>query len=110
MGKWKAGAFDITVTFPLCPTFLGEVSQVVGAAALGAETRQHTANDKKGQELAVETYGNWGQEAKQTLPRLAFCLATDSSESSQPKSKVIIDLYGRLNLTLMRAIARTILA
>ena len=103
-------AFDITVTSPLCPVFLGEVSQVAGAAALASETRKHITNDKKCQELgcarvsiAVETYGNWGQEAKLTFSRLAPCLATDSS---QPKPKVIADLYGRLNLTLMRAIAR----
>ena len=106
-------AFDITVTSPLCPAFLREASQVAGAAALAAETRKHIANDKRCQELgwacvpiAVETYGNWGQEAKQTFSRLASCLATDSS---QPKSKVIADLYGHLNLTLMRAIARAIL-
>ena len=30
----------------------------------------------------VETYGNWGQEAKQSFSRLASRLATDSS---QPK-------------------------
>ena len=40
------------------------------------------------------------QEAKQTFSQLASRLATDSS---QPKSKVIADLYGRLNLILMRA-------
>ena len=80
---------------------------------MAAETRKHIANDKRCQELgwaclpiAVKTYGNWGQEAKQTFSRLASCLATDSS---QPKSKVIADLYGHLNLTLMRAIARAIL-
>ena len=70
---WERGkpvAFDITVTSPLCPAFLGEASQVAGAAALAAETRKHIANDKRCQELgwacipiAVETYGNWGQEA-----------------------------------------------
>ena len=88
-------------------------SQVAGAAALAAETRKHIANDKKCQELgwacvpiAVETYSNWGQEAKQTFSRLASHLATDSS---QPKSKVIADLYRRLNL-MVRAIARAILA
>ena len=43
-------------------------------------------------------------EAKDTFSHLASCLAT----SSQPKSKVISDLYGRLNITLMRAIARAI--
>eukprot|EP00731_Ephydatia_muelleri_P023207 Em0015g790a len=71
----KPAAFDITVTFPLCPAFLGEASQVAGAAALAADTRKHIANDKRCQELgwaacvpiAVETYGNWGQEAKQTF-------------------------------------------
>ena len=90
------------------------IYMVAGAAALAAETRKHIANDKKCQELgwacvpiAVETYSNWGQETKQTLSQLASRLATDSS---QPKSKVIADLNGRLNLTLMRAIARAILA
>ena len=67
--RWERGkpaVFDITITSPLCLTFLGEASQVAGAAALAAETRTHIANDKKCQELgwacvpiAVETYGNW---------------------------------------------------
>ena len=93
---WERGkpeAFGITVTSPLCPAFLGEASQVAGAATLAEETRKHIANDKRCQELgrtcvpiAVETYGNWGQEAKQSFSRLASRLATDSS---QPKSKVI---------------------
>ena len=90
--RGKPAAFDITVTSPLCPVFLGEASQVAGAAALAAETRKHIANDIKCQELdwacvpiAVETYGNWGQDAKQTFSRLAPHLATDSS---QPKSKL----------------------
>ena len=105
----KPASFDITVTSPFCPAFLGEASHVAVAAALAAETRKHIAIDKKCQELgwaymyvpiAVETYGNWGQESKQTFSQLASRLATDSS---QPKSKVISDLYGRLNLTLMRA-------
>ena len=94
--RGKPAMFDITVTSPLCPAFLGEASQVAGAAALAAETRKHMA--KRCQELgwaacapiAVETYGNWGQEAKQTFSQLASRLATDSS---QPKSKVIADLY-----------------
>eukprot|EP00731_Ephydatia_muelleri_P018225 Em0011g265a len=71
--RGKPATFDITVTSPLCPAFLGEASQVAGAAALAAETRKHIA--KRCQELgwaacapiAVETYGNWGQEAKQTF-------------------------------------------
>ena len=55
--------------------------------------------------IAMETYGSWGQVAKQPLS--ASRLATDSS---QPKSKVIADLYGCLNLTLESAVARAILA
>ena len=42
----KLAAFDVTVTSPLCQAFLGEASQVAGAAALTAETRKHIANDK----------------------------------------------------------------
>ena len=79
-------------------------NQVAEAAALATETFQHIANDQRCQELgwacvpiAVETCGNWGQEAKQPFSRSASRLATDSS---QPKSKVIADLYGRLNLIL----------
>ena len=59
------------------PAFLGEASQVAGAAALAADTRKHMANGKKCQELgfacvpiAMETYGDWGREAKYTLSHL----------------------------------------
>ena len=51
VGGWERGmpaAFDITVTSPLCPAFLGEASQVAGAAALAAETRKHIAYDRVG--------------------------------------------------------------
>ena len=47
---WERGkpeAFDITVTSPLCPAFLGEASQVAGAAALAAETRKHIIKGAK---------------------------------------------------------------
>ena len=36
--RGKPAAFDITVISPLCPVFLGEASQVAGAAALAAES------------------------------------------------------------------------
>ena len=69
---------------------------MAGAATLAAETRKHIANDKRCQELgwacvpiAVETYGNWGQEAKQTFSRLASRLVTDTS---QPKSLTSMDV------------------
>ena len=50
---------------------MAEASRRVGAAAEAAENRKHTANDPKCAELgwrcvplAVETYCNWGEEAR----------------------------------------------
>ena len=82
---------------------------------LQTENRKHTANDPKCAELgwrcvplAVETYYNWGEEARRTFTLLATRLAFGSS--SFRKARVISDMFGRLNLTLVRAIARAILA
>ena len=58
--------------------------------------------------LAVETYCNWGEEARGTFALLATRLAFGSS--SFRKARVISDMFGRLNITLVRAIARAILA
>ena len=44
---WDRGtptALNITVTSPLTPAMLGESSQIVGAAALAAETRKQLSN------------------------------------------------------------------
>ncbi|KAL5484534.1 hypothetical protein EMCRGX_G021052 [Ephydatia muelleri] len=85
-----------------------------GVAAVAAESRKYVANDPKCTELgwtcvplAVETYGNWGVEAQETLSRLASLLAASHSVS---KSKATADIYGCLNLTLTRSVARAILA
>ena len=82
----KPAQFDITVTSPLSPAILAETSQRVGAAAEAAERRKHAANDPKCTELgwvcvplAVETYCNWGEEARQTFTLLTTHLALDSS-------------------------------
>ena len=111
----KPAAFDITVTSPLTPAILAEASRRVDAAAEAAENRKHTANDPKCAELgwrcvplAVETYCNWGEEARGTFALLATRLAFGSS--SFRKARVISDMFGRLNITLVRAIARAILA
>ena len=48
----------------------------------------------------VETYGAWGKEALEAFSMLASRLATSSS---RPKSVVLSELYGRLNLHLVRA-------
>eukprot|EP00731_Ephydatia_muelleri_P026582 Em0018g682a len=71
------------VTSPICPAILGKASQAVGAAALGAESCKHMANDQKCQELgwvfvpiAVETYGNWDERLRTLFfPHLASHLS-----------------------------------
>ena len=113
---WERGqpaALDITVTSPLTPVSLKESSTFAGVAALSAETRKHAANDPKCGELgwmciqmAIETYGNWGKEAQHMFSRLATYLAI---HLSCPKSRVLADIYGRLNICLVRAVARAIL-
>jgi hypothetical protein len=57
--------------------------------------------------LAVETYGNWGEVAQGTFSRLASHLAISQS---RPKALVVADIYGRLNLHLVKSIARALLA
>eukprot|EP00731_Ephydatia_muelleri_P010638 Em0005g1224a len=57
--------------------------------------------------LAVETYGNWGKQAHDTFSRLASFLAI---HQSSPKAVVVAEIYGRLNVVLVRSIARAILA
>ena len=103
----KPAAFDITVTSPLNPSTFTEVSVTAGSAALAAEQQKHNANDVKCSQLgwkcvplAVESYRCWGTEARQHLAQLASRLATRYNIS---KSQATSSLYGRLNLTLVRA-------
>ena len=115
--NWERGkhaALDITVTSPLIPSILTAASLSEGAAVEEAEVRKHRANDPKCSELgwvciplAVETYGNWGREAQATFSRLASHLAIITSSH---KSKVLTELYSRLNFTLVRAVTRALLA
>ena len=53
--------------------------------------------------LVVESYGAWGKEAMESFSSLASRLAITSS---RPKSAVLSELYGRLNLNLLRANVR----
>ena len=103
----KAAAFDLSVTSPLNPTTLLEASVTTGVAALTTELRKHSSNDTKCKELdwvcvplVVESYGAWGKEALESISQLASRLATCSSKT---KSVVLTELYGRLNLHLVRA-------
>ena len=101
----------ITVTSPLTPAILTEVSMRVGIAAKAVEMRKHTANEPKCAELgwrrvplALETYCNSGEKARILAKSLAL------GSSSFRKARVISDMFGWLNITLVRAIARAILA
>ena len=103
-------AFDVTVTSPLTPVSLQESSVTAGTAALLAEQRKHQANDPKCDTLgwkciplAVESYGNWGFEDRQAFSRLSFGIG-------HQKSKLLLDIYGRLNVTLVRCNARALLS
>ena len=48
--------------------------------------------------LAVESYGNWGLEARQAFSHLASHLSFGLGYN---KSKTLVDLYGRLNIALV---------
>ena len=85
-----------------------------GIAAQATELRKHEANDVKCSELGwlciplvVESYGAWGKEAMESFSSLASRLAITSS---RPKSAVLSELYGRLNLNLVRANVRAIMS
>jgi len=109
----KPAALDLSVTSPLNSSLIQEAGLTAGSAAVVAEQRKHAENGAKCFELGwvcipliVESYGAWGKEAIKVFSRLASHLAT---RSNSPKSQVISSLYGRLNLTLVRANARALL-
>ena len=109
----KTAAFDISVPSLLNTHTLMEAGVSAGSAALATEGRKHRANDAKCKELSwlcvplvAETYGAWGNEAVEAFSQLASRLAT---LTCRPKSAVLRNIYGRLNLHLVRANATAIL-
>ena len=114
--SWATGetaAFDTSVTSLLNTHTLMEVEVSAGSAALATEGRKHRANDAKCGELGwlcvplvAETYGAWGNEAIEAFSQLASRLAT---LTCRPKSAALSDIYGRLNLHLVRVNAIAIL-
>ncbi|KAL5500721.1 hypothetical protein EMCRGX_G012317 [Ephydatia muelleri] len=103
----KTAACDISVTSPLNSNIMSEAGVTAGAVAQATELRKHEANNVKCSELGwlciplvVELYGAWGKEAMESFSSLASRLAITSS---RPKSAVLSELYGRLNLNLVRA-------
>ena len=98
---------------PLTPVTLNNASTSVGAAAYAAELRKLVPNDTRCQELgwtciplAVETYGYWGMEAQSVLSHLSSLLAIGQAI---PKPKMLGDIYGHFNMSLVRSVARAIM-
>ena len=112
----RPAALDLTVISPLNSKVIAEAGFTGGSAAASAEVRKHIENDPKCEELgwictcvplAVEAYGAWGIEAQCTISRLArrLCIKTN-----QTMSRVISNLYGRLNMSLIKANSRAMLS
>ncbi|KAL5517517.1 hypothetical protein EMCRGX_G003075 [Ephydatia muelleri] len=110
----RTAALDVSITSPLNPVTLLEVGVSAIAAAQATEARKHQANDPKCSELGwvcvpmvVETYGAWGKEATAIISSVASRLATSTC---RPKSTILHEIYGRLNLNLVCANATAILS
>ena len=102
----KTAACDLSVTSPLYSKILSEAGVTAGAAAHATELRKHEASDAKCSDLGwvciplVGIIRSMGKEALEAFSMLASRLATPSS---RPKSMVLSELYGQLNLHLVRA-------
>ena len=104
----RRAALDVSFTSPLNPVNLLE-------AGVSATAATHaTESDPKCSDLGwvcvpmvVETYGAWGKEATAIISSVASRLATSVC---RPKSIVHNEIYGRLNLHLVRANATAILS
>ena len=112
---WDRGepaALDLTITSPLCSAILSEPCHQAGASALAAEVGKLHSDGPKYQELGwscipLAVDYNWGKQAHNTFSKLASYLVI---HQSSPKSSVAVEIYGWLNMTLVRSIARAILA
>ncbi|KAL5499464.1 hypothetical protein EMCRGX_G010890 [Ephydatia muelleri] len=110
----RTAALDVSITSPLNPVTLLEAGVSATAAAQATEARKHQANDPKCSELGwvcvpmvVETYGAWGKEATAIISSVASRHATSTC---RPKSTILHEIYGRLNLNLVCANATAILS
>ena len=115
--NWELGqpaAVDLSIISTLCHENIQVACVMTRSAALQAEKRKHNTNDEKCRELGwvsiplvVESYGCWGTEAQRFFSRLSGWLA---SRLNQLKSITTNQMYGRLNLNLVRAVSRAILS
>ena len=86
----------IPVTSPLKPSILSEAGVTAGYAAKVAECRTHDMNDPKCSvlgwkctPLAVETYGCWGAEARETL-----AVETYGCWGAEARETLAVETYG----------------
>ncbi|KAL5463780.1 hypothetical protein EMCRGX_G032714 [Ephydatia muelleri] len=112
-GSLRSQGLTFTCRHPDPRAMLRDASTSAGSAAYAAECRKHEANDTKCQELgwtciplAVETFGHWGKEAQAVFSHLASFIAI---HQASPKSSVLNEIYSRLNMSLVRSVARAIL-
>ena len=115
--NWELGqpaAVGLSITSPLCHANIQVACVMTGSAALRAGKRKHNTNDEKCRELGwvsiplvVESYGCWGTEAQRFFSRLS---GQPASRLNQPKSITTNQMYGKLNLNLVRAVSRAILS
>ena len=107
----RTAALDVSITSPLNPVILLEAGVFTTSTAQATESRKHHANDPKCTDLewvcvhmVVETYEAWGKEVTAIFSsRLATSMCW-------PKSIVLNEIYGPLNLHLVRANATAILS
>ena len=107
----RTAALDVSITSPLNPVNLLEAGVSATAAAQATESRKHHAKCSDlgwvCVPMVVETYGAWGKEATAIISSVASRLSTSMC---RPKSIVFNEIYGRLNLHLVRANATAILS
>jgi hypothetical protein len=108
----KSGAFDITVVSPLTSTLLSGAGG--NDAVTPAELRKHEENDAKCADLhwlcvplAVDSYGQWGDEAHVAFREIALRLSTRTKVTV---SAALSSLFNTLGVILARQNAVSILA
>ena len=101
-------------TSPLNPIILPETGVMAGTAAKATEERKLKANVAECADLGwvcvpvvAESYGAWGLEAVDFFSKHAPRITTSVGKS---KSVVLHEMYGRLNMHIVRANTMAILS
>jgi hypothetical protein len=104
--KGRRTALDVTVTSPLCKSYVRKASTTTGAALdIRCQTKRRVHDAQCRQQgiffipLAVETLGGWETEAASTIRAMALQLA---SRTCTPNSIVVNQTFQRLGVLLQR--------